>query len=116
VQLSELKGHPAWIGLVLTVGWVAVLAGFFTLAPWLLLHKQIDRRDLLPAGVLTALGLVALMLVSSFVMEFWINLYASDYGGFGVVLAIYFWLAFSSFVIVAAASLGPALTQRRTRS
>ena len=116
IQLSELKGHPAWVGLLLALGWVAVLAGFFTLAPWLLLHKQVHRRDLLPVGVLTAVGLVALMLVSSFVMEFWINLYARDYGGFGVVLAIYFWLAFSSFVIVAAASLGPALTQRRTRS
>jgi len=116
IQLSELKGHPAWVGLLLALGWVAVLAGFFTLAPWLLLHKQIHRRDLLPVGLLTAVGLVALMLVSGFVMEFWINLYARDYGGFGVVLAIYFWLAFSSFVIVAAASLGPALTQRRTRS
>ena len=55
------------------------------------------------------------MLISRFVMEFWINLYARDYGGFGVVLAIYFWLAFSSFVIVAAASLSPALAQRRHR-
>jgi membrane protein len=116
VQLSELQGDPAWVGPVLALGWVAVLAGFFTLAPWLLLHKQVTRRDLVPAGVLTAVGLVALMLVSSFVMEFWINLYARDYGGFGVVLAIYFWLAFSSFVIVAAASLGPSLTQRRTRA
>ena len=83
---------------------MALLAGFFTLAPWLLLHRQVPTRDLLPAGVLTAVGLVVLMIVSSFVMEFWINLYARDYGGFGVVLAIYFWLAFSSFVIVASAS------------
>jgi hypothetical protein len=36
------------------------------------------------------LGLVALMLISSYVMKFWVNLYARDYGGFGVVLAIYF--------------------------
>jgi uncharacterized BrkB/YihY/UPF0761 family membrane protein len=53
------------------------------------------------------------MVVSSFVMELWINLYASDYGGFGVVLAIYFWLAFSSAVIVWAASLSPPLSERR---
>jgi hypothetical protein len=31
-----------------------------------------------------------LMLISSYVMKFWVNLYARDYGGFGVVLAIYF--------------------------
>jgi uncharacterized BrkB/YihY/UPF0761 family membrane protein len=63
--------------------------------------------------VLTAVGLVVLMVISRFVMEFWVNLYAKDYGGFGVVMAIFFWLAFSSAVIVAAASLSPALAQRR---
>jgi uncharacterized BrkB/YihY/UPF0761 family membrane protein len=46
-------------------------------------------------------------------MEFWVNLYARDYGGLGVVLAIYFWIAFSSAVIVGAASLSPSLAERR---
>jgi membrane protein len=86
---------------------------FFTWAPWLLTHKLVSRRDLLPGAVLTALGLVVLMLVSSYVMEFWVNLYASDYGGLGVVLAIYFWIAFSAAVIVGAASLAPLLAERR---
>jgi uncharacterized BrkB/YihY/UPF0761 family membrane protein len=54
-----------------------------------------------------------LMIVSSYVMQFWVDLYARDYGGLGVVLAIYFWLAFSSAVIVGAASLSPALAERR---
>jgi uncharacterized BrkB/YihY/UPF0761 family membrane protein len=63
--------------------------------------------------VLTAFGLVALMVISSFVMELWVNLYARDYGGFGVVLAIYFWILFSSGIIVWAASLSPALAERR---
>jgi uncharacterized BrkB/YihY/UPF0761 family membrane protein len=47
-------------------------------------------------------------------MPFWIDLYARDYGGLGVVLAIYFWIAFSSAVIVWAASLSPPLSERRT--
>jgi len=64
-------------------------------------------------AVVTAVGLVALMVVSRFVMQYWVDLYARDYGGLGVVLAIYFWLAFSSAVIVMAASLAPALAQRR---
>jgi uncharacterized BrkB/YihY/UPF0761 family membrane protein len=63
--------------------------------------------------VLTAVGLVALMLLSSSVMEFWVSLYARDYGGFGVVLAIHFWILLSSGVIVWAASLSPALAERR---
>jgi uncharacterized BrkB/YihY/UPF0761 family membrane protein len=46
-------------------------------------------------------------------MAFWVDLYACDYGGFGIVLAIYFWLAFSSAVIVWAASLSPSLAERR---
>jgi membrane protein len=111
-QLNELKGRP-WEGRVLVLGWVALLVLFFTWAPSLLLHGQVSRRDLLPGAVLTAVGLVVLTVVSRWVMESWVNLYARDYGGLGVVLAIYFWIAFYSFVIVAAASLAPALAQRR---
>jgi membrane protein len=113
VQLTELKGSSSWVGLTLAVGWVGLLVLFFTWAPWLLTHKLISRRDLLPGAVLTALGLVVLMLISSYVMEFWVNLYARDYGGLGVVLAIYFWIALSSAVIVGAASLSPSLAERR---
>ena len=46
-------------------------------------------------------------------MQFWVNLYARDYGGLEVVLAIYFWIASSSAVIVWGASLSPALAVRR---
>jgi uncharacterized BrkB/YihY/UPF0761 family membrane protein len=46
-------------------------------------------------------------------MEFWVNLYARDYGGFGVVMAIFFWIGFSSAVIVFSCSLSPALAGRR---
>jgi uncharacterized BrkB/YihY/UPF0761 family membrane protein len=55
-----------------------------------------------------------LMVASRFVMQYWIDLYARDYGGFGVVLAIYFWIALSAAVIVIAASLSPALAERRS--
>jgi membrane protein len=113
VQLTELKGSPRWVGASLAVGWVGLLVLFFIWAPWLLTHKLIKRRDLLPGAVVTALGLVVLMFVSSYVMEFWVNLYARDYGGFGVVLAIYFWIALSSALIVGSASLSPALAERR---
>jgi len=113
VQLTELKGSPRWVAALLALGWVGLLALFFTWAPWLLTHRLIKRRDLLPGAVLTALGLVVLMLASSYVMQFWVNLYARDYGGFGVVLAIYFWIAFSSALIVWTASLSPALAERR---
>ena len=112
-QLSELKGSPSWAGKVLALGWAGLLVFFFTWVPSLLLHRQVSRRDLLPGAVLTAVGLVVITIVSRYVVEPWVNLYAKDYGGLGVVLAIYFWIAFYSFVIVGAASLAPALAQRR---
>jgi len=113
VQLTELSGEPIWVGNSLAVAWAALLVAFFVWAPWVLTHKQVTRRDLLPGAVLTGVGLVVLMVVSRYVMQFWVDLYARDYGGFGVVLAIYFWLAFSSALIVWAASLSPALAARR---
>jgi membrane protein len=115
-QLSELKGASPWISRVLAVGWVGLLVLFFTWAPSFLLHRQVSRRDLLPGAVLTALGVVVITIVSRWVIEPWVNLYAKDYGGLGVVLAIYFWIAFYSFVIVGTASLAPALAQRRSGS
>ena len=113
LQLNELHSRSIVVKALLGIGWVAFLTLFFVFGPWLLTHKLVARRDLLPGAVLTALALVVLMLASRFVMQFWIDLYARDYGGFGVVLAIYFWIAFSSAVIVGAASLSPALAERR---
>jgi membrane protein len=86
---------------------------YFLWVPRVLLHGRVPTGDLASGAALTALGLVALMLISSFVMEPWVDLYARDYGGLGVVMAIFFWLGFSSAVIVLAASLAPALVERR---
>ena len=116
LQQNELTGSPSWLGWLLALGWTGLLVLFFTWTPWLLLHKKISRRDLLPGAALTAVGIVAVMLISGLVMQFWVDLYARDYGGLGVVLAIYFWIGFSSFVIVATASLAPALAQRHQLS
>jgi membrane protein len=115
LQLNEFHPGSAVVKALLGIGWVGFLTLVFAVAPWLLTHKQLELRDLLPGAALTALGLVALMVISRFVMPFWIDLYARDYGGLGVVLAIYFWIAFSSAIIVWAASLSPALADRRER-
>ena len=50
---------------------------------------------------------------SRWVLELWVNLYAADYGGFGVVMAFFFWIAFSAFTVVASATLAPVLAERR---
>ena len=113
VQLNELGGNPSWANLALAPGWVVLLTLFFLWAARLLTHARISRRDLLPAAAVTAVGVVALMLISSFAMERWLNFYARDYGGFGVVMAIFFWIALSSAIVVWAAAMSPALAERR---
>ena len=113
VQLNDFHPRSAVVKVVLGFAWLGFLMLFFLVVPWLLTHKQIAPRDLLPGAALTAVGLVALMVVSRFVMQFWVDLYARDYGGLGVVLAIYFWIAIFSGIIVWAASLSPALAERR---
>jgi uncharacterized BrkB/YihY/UPF0761 family membrane protein len=113
VQLKEFAGAPSWARFAVSPGWIALLVFYFAWTARVLTHKAISWRDLLPGAALTATGLVILMWVSRFVMEFWLNFYARDYGGFGVVMAIFFWIALSSAVIVAAASLAPALAERR---
>ena len=113
LQLNEFHTRSSVVKALLGIGWVGFLMLFFVVAPWLLTHKQIRPRDLLPSAALTALGLVALMVLSRYVMQFWVDLYANDYGGLGVVLAIYFWIAIASGIIVWAASISPALAERR---
>ncbi len=113
VQVDELRGQPGWVGLTLALGWIVLLVLFFVWGPWILVHKQITRRALLPSAILTGVALVLLMVVSRYLMQFWVDLYAKDYGGLGVVLAIYFWIAICSGLIVWAAALSPALAERR---
>jgi membrane protein len=113
LQLNDFHPGSTVVKALLGLGWVGFLILFFVVVPWLLLHKQVAPRDLVPGAALTALGLVILMVLSRFVMQFWVDLYAQDYGGLGVVLALYFWIAFSSAIIVWAASISPALAERR---
>ena len=113
LQLNELGGDPSWANLAIAPGWVLLLAVFFAWAARVLTHDRVSWRDLAPGAAVTAVGLVALMLISSVVMELWVNLYARDYGGFGVVMAIFFWIAISSAIVVWAAAVSPPLAARR---
>jgi uncharacterized BrkB/YihY/UPF0761 family membrane protein len=112
-QLDVLGDGSSWMDLTALPLWVALLTVFFTWSPRFLTHKRLEWRDLLPSAVLTATGLVTLMVISTYVMERWVDFYAQDYGGLGVVMAIFFWIELSAGIIVWAASLSPALAARR---
>ncbi len=113
VQAKELAGGPSWEGLAVAPGWAALLVFYFAWAARLVTHRLLSWSDVLPGSAVAGVGLVVLMILSSWVIEPWVDFYASDYGGFGVVMAIFFWIGFSSFVIVASAALGPVLAERR---
>jgi uncharacterized BrkB/YihY/UPF0761 family membrane protein len=116
VQLTEVaaqRHHAPWENPAFAPGWIVVLFGFFIWAPRYLTHHRLTVRDLVASSALTTLGIVALMLISSFAMAPWIDFYGTDYAGLGVVMALFFWLGLSSTVIVVAASLSPVLAGRR---
>jgi membrane protein len=112
-QAKELSGGPPWEGPAVAPGWVALLLLYFAWTARMLTHRLLSWADVLPGATLTAVGIVVLMLISGYVMEPWVDFYARDYGGFGVVMAIFFWIGFSSAVIVLTCSLSPALAGRR---
>jgi len=113
VQTTVIAGHPSWAGATIAPGWVVVLWGYFVWAPRYLTRGRLAARSLLASAALTALGIVILMFVSSVAMARWIDLYATDFSGLGVFMALFFWLGLSSTVIVASACLSPVLAGRR---
>jgi uncharacterized BrkB/YihY/UPF0761 family membrane protein len=114
LQLRELQGASSWSGLALVPGWIALLTIYFLWIKRMLTYKLVPRQHMLRVSLITATLIVAVVMISSRIMEYWINLYSTDYGVFGVVIAFFFWIGFSSAIIVLALSLGPALVGRKT--
>jgi uncharacterized BrkB/YihY/UPF0761 family membrane protein len=113
LQTKALRGEPSWIGWLLDPVWLVVLAAFFTWMPRLLLERRIAARDILPGAVFTVAGFVALRLISVVLLKRWLEWYSRTYGGFGFVMAAFFWLILFATVMVLSAALSPALADRR---
>ena len=113
LQTRALRGQPSWIGWALDLAWLAVLFGFFAWAPQLLLDGRVSRRDIVPGAVFTVLGLVGMRIASALILRNWLEWYSKTYGGFGFVMAIFFWVIVLGTILVLGAALSPALAQRR---
>src|SRR5262245_41914924 len=94
VQVRDLSGSPGWVKFALAPGWFALLTLYFLWVKRMLTYKLVSRRHMLRSSMLTSAGIIAVVISSSYFMDLWVNLYAKDYGGLGVVMAIFFWIGF----------------------
>ncbi len=108
-----LQGQSRWIGWAVAPLWLAALFYFFVWAPRLLLHHRVARRDVVPGAVFTVLGLLGTRALSQFLLVNWLEWYGKNYGGFGIVMALFFWVTIPATILVLAAALSPALAHRR---
>jgi membrane protein len=113
IQTRALEGRSSWIEWMLAPTWAAVIVAYFVWLPRLLLHKRVSVRDVLPGAVLITVALGVMRVISSFLLTRWLVWYSQYYGGFGVVMALFFWLMIAMTILVVAAALSPALAERR---
>jgi membrane protein len=113
VQASALSEQPGWISWAVTPGWLLIVIAYFVWMPHSLLHGRVPVRRLLPGAVLAALGIVGMRLLSHFLLVRWLNWYSKYYGGFGILMALFFWLMIAATIVVVAAALSPVLAERR---
>ena len=93
--------------------WLVVIVGFFVWMPRSLLRNRVTVRQVLPGAVFTVLGLVGMRIASHLVLVNWLKFYAKYYGGLGVIMAAFFWIMIFATILVIAAALSPALSERR---
>jgi membrane protein len=94
----------------LGAGIVAVV--FYTWTPYVLLGRRIRRRSLAPTVALTLAGTAAFALASAVYMPGILSAQAERHGVIGFAFSFLTWLFAQSVVMVAAAILGAAITER----
>jgi uncharacterized BrkB/YihY/UPF0761 family membrane protein len=106
--------------LVSSLGWVlaspvglAVLVAFWLWTPWLLLHRTISLRLLLPGALLVAVVYMLAVTVSEFVLGYWITDNGRFFGSFGVVLALVAWAQVVAGIWLACAVFSPVYAEWR---
>jgi uncharacterized BrkB/YihY/UPF0761 family membrane protein len=112
-ETEELHGQSWWVRLALAPLWILGAGALFTALPYMLLHRRVPVRALWPGALVVALGLTGMRLASELVLVNWLVWYGKYYGGFGVVMALFFWIMIGASIIVIGAALSPQLAVRR---
>jgi membrane protein len=106
--------------LVSALGWVlaspvglVVLVAFWLWTPWLLLHRKISLRLLLPGALLVAVVYMLAVTVSEFILGYWVTDNGRLFGSFGVVLALVSWAQVVAGIWLACAVFSPVYAEWR---
>jgi membrane protein len=103
-------------GTVPTVLSLAFAAALWTVTPFVLLARRVDWRMLVPAGVLTALAMSLLGTATAIWMPHAVSDSAGRFGVIGIAFALLSWLVAAGFALVASATAGAVIAERRWRS
>jgi membrane protein len=113
IELAVLKQTDSATEWVFAPFWIFALVAFFAWTPVFLLHRQITWREAVPGAVVATIGLLGVRLLSSVVFTNWLNWYGKYYGGIGIAIALFFWLALITSVLIVGAAFAPAYAVRR---
>jgi uncharacterized membrane protein YvlD (DUF360 family)/uncharacterized BrkB/YihY/UPF0761 family membrane protein len=110
--MSLVRNLPTdWL-LVLPLSIVAGLVPW-TSVPYLLLNRQLHWRRLLVAGALTASTMAVYGTATTLYMPDLVQRYTSEFGLFGVTIAIIGWLLGAAGIVVASTAVGAEFDQSR---
>jgi uncharacterized membrane protein YvlD (DUF360 family) len=78
----------------------------WTSIPYLLLNRQVHWRRLVVAGATTAVGTTVLSMATTVYMPPLVERYTSEFGLFGITMALIGWLLVASSILVASTAFG----------
>jgi membrane protein len=92
---------------------LVLAAALWTATPYLLLGGRVSWRRLLPGALLTAFGMSVLATSSVIWFPRTVASSADQFGSMGVAFALLSWLVAAAFVLVATATGGAVVSERR---
>jgi membrane protein len=110
--LRALFGDGVGIGFFLVASLV-ITAGWWTFTAWFLLLGQVRWRVLIPSGIVTGITMGAYALSATIWMPEVITRNETQFGFFGVALALVTWFSGAAICIMIGACVGPVLAEDR---
>jgi len=110
--LRSLFGDGVGIGFFLVASLV-ITAGWWTFTAWFLLLGQVRWRVLIPSGIVTGITMGAYALSATIWMPEVITRNETQFGFFGVALALVTWFSGAAICIMIGACVGPVLAEDR---